>query len=292
MLFYFLLFTFSLTLFAFQSAEGGQVAKTMNNGQLKKFKSWFDNFVAGFYGDDDFINANIKMKEEHSRRVCTEMLYLADELSLTKNQRLIAETIALLHDVGRFPQFTKYRTYNDPRSVNHCLLALDVIQKEKLLAHLPDNEKQLIETAIKYHGDKKLPSNLAGDTLLLSKMIRDADKLDIFRVVTQGYKQYRDDPDNFKLEIELPDTSEYSGEVLDEVASGRLIDYKTLRTFNDMKLCQLGWVYDVNFIPALKRIKQRRFLETIFEFLPDTEDIAKARQKVFAYIDSRISRSK
>jgi HD superfamily phosphohydrolase len=264
----------------------------MNNEQLKKFKSWFDNFVAGFYSDDDFINANIKMKEEHSRRVCDEMRYLADELSLTKNQRLLAETIALLHDVGRFPQFTKYRTYNDPRSVNHCLLALDVIQKENLLSELPGNEKQLIETAIKYHGDKELPSNLTGDTLLLSKMIRDADKLDIFRVVTQGYKQYRDDPDNFKLEIELPDTPEYSGEVLDEVASGRLIDYKTLRTFNDMKLCQLGWVYDVNFIPTLNRIKQRRFLETIFEFLPDTEDIAKARQKVFAYIDSRISRSK
>jgi hypothetical protein len=264
----------------------------MNNEQLKKFKSWFDNFVAGFYSDDDFINANIKMKEEHSRRVCDEMRYLADELSLTENQRLLAETISLLHDVGRFPQFAKYRTYNDPRSVNHCLLALDVIQKEKLLSELPDNEKQLIETAIRYHGDKELPSNLTGDTLLLSKMIRDADKLDIFRVVTEGYKQYRDDPDNFKLEIELPDTPEYSGEVLDAVASGRLIDYKTLRTFNDMKLCQLGWVYDVNFIPALKRIKQRRFLETIFEFLPDTEDIAKARQKVFAYIDSRISRRK
>ncbi len=264
----------------------------MNNEQLNRFKSWFDNFVAGFYGDDDFVNANIKMKYEHSRRVCDEMLYLADELSLTENERLLAETIALLHDVGRFPQFTKYRTYNDPRSVNHCLLAVSVLQKEKLLAPLPAYERESIEGAIKYHGDKELPSNLTGDTLLLSKMIRDADKIDIYYVVTQAYIQYRDDPDNFKFEIELPDTPGYSGEALDAVLSQKRIDYKKLRTLDDMKLCQLSWVYDVNFIPTLRRIKQRRLLEAIFEFLPDNEEIAKARQKVFAYIESRIDRPK
>jgi hypothetical protein len=262
----------------------------MNNGQLKKFESWFDNFIAGFYGADDFVNANIKMKEEHSRRVRGEMRYLADELSLTENQRLLAETIGLFHDIGRFPQFIKYRTYNDPRSVNHCLLGLDVLQKEKVLSPLPSDEKQVIETAIKYHGDKELPSNLTGDTLLLSKMIRDADKLDIYHVITRAYIQHRDDPDNFKLEIEFPDLPEYSPEVLDSLLSGRLIDYKTLKTWNDMKLCILGWVYDVNFSPALKRIRQRKCLEQILEFLPDTEEIAKVRQKVFAYIEGRIGR--
>jgi hypothetical protein len=263
----------------------------MNNEQLNKFKAWFDNFVAGFYGDDDFVNANIKMKDDHSRRVRNEILYLADELSLTKNQRLLAETIALLHDVGRFPQFIKYRTYNDPRSVNHCLLALDVIQKENLLSELPGHERESIESAIKYHGDKELPSNLMGDTLLFSKMIRDADKIDVFFVVTQGYKQYRDDPDNFKLEIELPDTPEYSAPVLDAVLSQQRIDYKTLRTFNDMKLCQLSWAYDVNFIPTLRRIKQRRFLDIIFEFLPDNEEVRKARVKIFSYVENRISQA-
>jgi hypothetical protein len=61
-----------------------------------------------------------------------------------------------------------------------------------------------------------------------------------------------------------------------------------LRTWNDMKLCALGWVYDVNFIPTLRRLKQRRHLETIFEFLPDTPDIRKVREKIFAYVEDRI----
>jgi hypothetical protein len=57
-----------------------------------------------------------------------------------------------------------------------------------------------------------------------------------------------------------------------------------------MKLCSLGWVYDVNFIPTLKRIRQRRFLETIFDFLPDIPDTRKVREKIFSYVENRIGR--
>jgi hypothetical protein len=60
-----------------------------------------------------------------------------------------------------------------------------------------------------------------------------------------------------------------------------------LRTLNDMKLCVLGWVYDVNFVATLRRLKERRHLETIFEFLPDTPDIRKVREKIFAYVEDR-----
>ncbi|MGA2678057.1 MAG: HD domain-containing protein [Sedimentisphaerales bacterium] len=259
----------------------------MNKEQLNGFKVWFDKFVAGFYGNDEYINANIKLKEEHSRRVCAEMLYLADQLRLEGNQRLLAETIALFHDVGRFPQFLKYQTYSDTKSINHSLLGVEVLRKENVLAQLPDDEKQIIETAIRYHGEKELPNNLTGDTLLLSKMIRDADKLDIFNVVIKAYIQQRDDPDNFKLEMEMPDEPRFTPEVLDAILTGRRIDYKMLRTWNDMKLCILGWVYDVNFVATLRRLKTRRHLETIFEFLPDTPDIRKAREKIFAYVDSK-----
>ena len=65
-------------------------------------------------------------------------------------------------------------------------------------------------------------------------------------------------------------------------------DYNKLRTLNDMKLLQLGWVYDVNFTATLKRIKQRKYLETVAGYLPDTQDIANVREKVFAYVDFRI----
>jgi hypothetical protein len=260
----------------------------MNNEQLTKLKSWFDKFVAGHYCDDEFINANVKIKREHTKCVCEEMLYLAGELKLNENQRLLAESIALLHDVGRFPQFVKYRTFNDPRSIDHCEIALEVIRKENVLADLPTDERESIETAVKYHGVKELPPNLAGDTLLFSKMVRDADKLDIYRVVTRAYIQHRDDPDNFKLEIEFPDLPGYTPAILDAVLAGRLIEYRDLRCWNDMKLCVLGWVCDVNFPAALKRIRQRGYLDLVLSFLPDNNDTRLVRDKIFAYVDYRI----
>lgn len=258
--------------------------------QLDKFKLWFDDYVAGFYGDDEVINANLKLKEEHSHRTCREMLYLAGELGLDDNQKRLSETIALFHDIGRFEQFVKYNTYSDVKSVNHCRLGLEVLRQIKVLDGLDRQEKQLIEKAIEFHGLKELPEDLDGRCLLLSKLIRDADKIDALYVVTEYYKQYRDNPQEFRLDLELPDGPGYSVEVVEAILCGQRVDYNRLRTLNDLKLCLLGWVYDVNFTPTLKRIKQRKFLEKLLGFLPGTEDIERVKEKIFGYVDSRLKR--
>lgn len=264
----------------------------MEQEQLKKFRRWFDDYVAGFYGDDDFLNANLKLKEHHSRRVCQEMLYLANQVNLTDNQRRMAEVISLFHDIGRFEQFTKYRTYNDFRSVDHCLLGLEVLREAKVLDAVAGEERELIEKAIEYHGRKDLPADLDGQCLLFSKLIRDADKLDVLYVVTQYYRQYRDNPGNFLLEVEFPDNPAYSAEVIEAILRGELIDYTRLRTLNDVKLLQLGWVYDINFTATLKRVKRRKFLKKLLDFLPATTDINKVKEKIFAYVDFRIKQEK
>lgn len=255
---------------------------------MEKYREWFDDYVAGFYGDDAYVNANLKLKEDHSRRTCNEMRYLADELSLSDNQRRIAELIALLHDIGRFRQFVKYGTYNDTRSEDHCLLGLKVLRETKVLDGIEKEEKQLIEKAIEYHRQKQLLADLEGECLLFSQLIRDADKLDVFYVVVEGCKQYRENPDEFNLEVEFEDVPQYSKRIVEDILRGQLVDYSRLRTLNDMKLLQLGWVYDVNFTATLKRIRQRRFLEQIIDFLPRTEDIERVKAKIFEYVDSRI----
>jgi len=260
----------------------------MEQQQLEKYREWFDDYAAGFYGDDAYVNANLKLKEDHSRRTCNEMRYLAEELSLSDNQRRIAELIALLHDIGRFRQFVKYGTYNDTRSEDHCLLSLKVLRETKVLDGIEKEEKQLIEKAIEYHGQKQLLADLEGECLLFSQLIRDADKLDVFYVVVEGYKQYRENPDEFNLEVEFEDVPQYSKRIVEDILRGQLVDYSRLRTLNDMKLLQLGWVYDVNFTATLKRIRQRRFLEHIIDFLPRTEDIEKVKAKIFEYVDRRI----
>ena len=262
----------------------------MEQQQLDKLREWFDGFVDSFYGNDEYVNANLKMKQLHSLRTCEKMLYLVDQLGLDANQRRIAEAIALLHDVGRFVQFVEYRTYNDARSTNHSQLSVEVLQKAGILDTIEDSQRQYIEDAIRYHGLKELPSDLHGQALFYSKLIRDADKLDALHVVIENFIEYNSDPEKFILEVELPDVPQYSQEVLDSILLGKRIDYRRLETWNDMKLCFLGWVYDVNFVATLKRIKEKRFLETLFDFLPNDDNIAMVREKIFDFVDAAIER--
>ena len=261
----------------------------MNQEQLKRFERWFEGYSSRFFGDDAFVNANLLYKQEHTQRVRAESVRLAQELALDEDETRIAELIALFHDVGRFPQFAEYRTYNDAKSVNHSQLGVTILREEGLLETLAPQERQWVETAVGLHGRKALPSALNGRALLFAKLIRDADKIDIFRVVVDCYEQYRKDPDNFMLEIDFPDEPGYSPDVLEAVLNGELIDSTRLHTLNDAKLCQLGWVYDLNFTASLRRIDQLGFLPKLFSFLPQDEKIQQACDRIREYVDAKLA---
>lgn len=263
----------------------------MLQDQLDRFKRWFDRYTSRFFGDDDYVNANLEQKQQHTRRTCHEIVLLARELALDEDEIRTAELIALLHDTGRFPQFAQYRTFNDTRGVNHGHLGVQVLRREGVLDVLPNRQRQWVETAVGLHGRKALPSALTGRALLFARLIRDADKIDIFRIVVDASRRYRDDPDNFLLEIELPDEPGYSPQVLDAILNERLIDFAKLRNLNDARLCQLGWVYDLNFTPSLRRIDQCGFLEELFAYLPNDDGLQQARRKIRQYVDTRLASS-
>ncbi len=263
----------------------------MQQEQLDRLKRWFDEYVNRFFGDDEYVNGNLRLKYEHTLQTCRESLFLATELALDDNQTRIAELIGLFHDIGRFPQFAQYSTYNDSRSVDHCRLGIEVLQQESVLDVLSAEERRWVETAVAHHGRKSLPAGLKGQTLLHAKIIRDADKLDIFRVVVDAYRCYRENPDKCVLEIGLPDVPEYTPEVLEAVRNAHAIDYTRLRTLTDMKLCQLGWVYDLNFAASLRRVKERGYLQQIGTWLPQTEAVRDLQRTIEAYVDSRLRRT-
>jgi hypothetical protein len=171
-------------------------------------------------------------------------------------------------------------------------MGLKVLRENNVLDGLDASDKKIIQTAVKLHNKKEIPENLDDKVRLHSELIRDADKLDIFYVVINYYRQYRDDPDSFRLELELPDNPGYSPDIIKAVANAESVDYKNLKNWNDMKILQLGWIYDINFIASLVRIKQKKYLEGVLEFLPYDEDISKLKDKLFTYIDKSITEMK
>jgi putative nucleotidyltransferase with HDIG domain len=260
----------------------------MQKQQLDQLKEWFAGYVRRFYTPgDDFLNNNLHLKECHTRRVCAEMRQLAESLKMNENDSLLAESIALLHDIGRFEQFKKYRTYKDTVSENHCLLGLRIIAEHNLLDTLSPDEHTIIRDAIEFHGAKELPV-LEERTLHFAKMIRDVDKLDIFCLCAENYRRFHEDKKSFAFEVEFPDIPDVTPEILEAILNNQLIDYRLLKTLTDAKLLQLGWVFDTYFDWTLRQMRDRGYIEGIMRWLPKTNVTERAVRHITAYITERL----
>lgn len=262
----------------------------MQPKQLETLKKWFGTFVSKFYQEGDiFLNENIRLKECHTHRVCKEMRQLATALQMSVPDAVLAEAIALLHDAGRFPQFQKYRTYKDTISENHCLMALKVIEEQQMLDVVAADEREVIIKAVEFHGALRIPDGLDERTVFFTKMIRDVDKIDIFTLLVENYTILASDPQNFKWEIEFPNTPQCNPKIVDAVLNGRLVDYRDLQTVADAKLLQLGWVYDINFDYSLRQLYDRGYLQSIIDLLPKKKPFNQAAACIMDYVNKKIA---
>ena len=257
----------------------------MKKDQIPYFYNWFENYVNKFYCKDSYINQNIKLKEDHTLRVCKNIIGISKSLNLCENDILLAEVLALFHDIGRFEQFQKYRTFNDKKSVNHAKLGIEIIKKKNVFSKLPKEEEKLIIKAIKFHNIIKLPDEKDDRIIFFSKLIRDADKLDIFYVLTSYYSS-KNNGSNPALDLDRPDTEEYSKDIIKDILENKSSNLKHVKTINDFKLLQIGWIYSINFAPTFDRIEERKYLEIIRDYLPRMEEI----DKIFSVVQAHLAR--
>ncbi len=246
----------------------------MTKDDLYNFRLWFSKYVISFYSADDEDQKNIVLKEGHTHEVCTNAKKIANELSLNENERLLSETIALFHDLGRFPQYARFKTFNDRVSVNHGVLGSQVLENEKVLNHLDEREQELIIKAVKFHNAFSIPQNEKEKIVFFIKLIRDADKLDIWRVFLEYYESPSEERAS-AVGLGLPDTSEYSKDIISYLYEKRIISLSNIHSLNDFKLLQLSWIFDLNFKPSFKILLEREYIDRIASHLPRTPDITK-----------------
>lgn len=263
----------------------------MDSGRLNRLKKWFAEYVSGFYsgGQDAYLDKHIRLKEEHTARVCQEMRYILHGLEVSESDAHLAEAAALLHDVGRFEQFRRYRTYADPKSCDHGLLGCQVLCENGALEGLDEPEKKILLDAVRWHGSKAVPPQLEQRSAFFCRLVRDADKLDVLGLLIDNFTRYYQDPTTFDLEVEFADEPFVSQTVLDAILRGQLVDYRQIRTLHDAQLVLLGWVFDISFTPALARIAGKRYLEKLAAFLPDKPDIRRAVEHIFSYVRTRLN---
>ena len=144
----------------------------------------FENYVSSFDGEDE----RIALKIVHTDRVAENSDCIADALGLDEERKDIAWAIAMLHDIGRFEQASKRRSFIDSADSDHALEGVRYLfGRGRISDFLPEGactgeELRSIELAVKYHNRYRLPEDLGREETLFCNIIRDADKLDIFRI--------------------------------------------------------------------------------------------------------------
>lgn len=262
----------------------------MKKDDLVRLRHWFVGYCRSFQTLTDDDRQPYLIKEAHTQRVCANMSRLTESLALDENDKLIAEAVALCHDVGRFPQYRQYRTFRDTDSVNHGAMGAQILAAERALDHLPYAERTFIPQTVALHNMFQLPEKLDDRTLFFARLVRDADKLDIWRLFIEYYAQPEVERTS-AVGLGLPDLPDRSAEVLACLERGEMVRLVMLKTLTDFKLLQLSWIFDLNFDESFRMIEDRDYIGRVEATLPSDPGIDQALRTVREYVARRLAGS-
>lgn len=251
------------------------------------FKKWFLDYVEQFSSPEVFIQENVELKIKHTKRVCENILLLAKAENVEEKGCRLAEAIALFHDLGRFEQFTKYRTFKDSESEDHALLGVKILENTGILSILSRKEKDIILKAVRYHNRMEIPecTETTREFLFYLKLIRDADKLDILKLVSEDYEK-DEELRNPALELNIPDTPGCSENIVVDLLNNRMAKLADVKNLNDIKFLRLSWIFDISFPAAFALLREHGYLETILYSMPETEEVQMVREHIESYLNA------
>jgi putative nucleotidyltransferase with HDIG domain len=258
----------------------------MDHDTLDRYRAWFTRFVQEHTEPEVQHRRNILLKESHTQEVAANALRIAAELGLNGQETALAGAVALFHDAGRFPQYRRFRTFQDSISVNHAVLGAKVLLERQVLRDLPRRERSLIIRAVTLHNVFTLPPLADNDLRLHARIVRDADKLDIWRVFAEYFALPPADRPT-AAGLGLPDSPELSPGVLASLGRREMVRLTSLRTLNDFRLLQLAWIYDLNFAPSLRMVRERGVIDRLSATLPPAPEVACALDSLRRYVDGQ-----
>ena len=253
---------------------------------LEKCKKEFLKYTEKF----DFEKEGIKRKQLHSLRVMEECKKVAKALKLNKEEIELAELIGLLHDIGRFEQYNRENEQCNEMLLDHANLGVEILVKDDYIKKYIDDKYYIpiILKAIKNHNKLEIEDDLNEEELLYAKIIRDADKLDIFY---EGVEIYW----NTKKEKENIENSKISSKIEEQLKNEKQVK-KLGNERNDTVdslLMLLSYIYDINFRETLEIIDKENYVNKIlnrFDFKDEKtkEQIEELKEILLKFIKTSL----
>ncbi len=227
----------------------------------------FKHSIAPFMHDN--AELPLRVKYEHTFNVldvACEIVRNEPAQKLGKEPARAIVLAALYHDIARFEQFTTYRTFHDKLSFNHGAHGVRLIKRHKLVQDESLLVQRMTLAAVGLHNRYRLPPRL--DPILegVVHAVRDADKVDIFRVMATHLNAKEPSQEVVLSVKNEPDR--WSEGIVRSVLQKKVPSYSDLRYFNDFRLLLFSWLYDLHYASAKNRLIQSGHVEKVLEGLP------------------------
>ena len=234
---------------------------------IEKAKHEFDKYVANYNPDD----IQIALKIRHIHRVTDVAKKIAIDLKLGEEDFKLAELIALLHDIGRFEQVALTNTFKD-KEMDHAENGVKVLFDEGLIRSFikEDTYDEIIRKAVRNHNKLKILDDVTEKEKVFVNIIRDADKMDIFRVRKTDYKN----------EFILPPSTT----VLECIKEEKSVSLTDIKNKSDSILCVLAFIFDFNFKESFILLKELGY----YHELLDTIEVSDENSEIFNKIKERL----
>ena len=213
---------------------------------LVKLSAAYDRYVDTYREANGELPVMMRLKRVHTAFVVKNAELIADGEGFDAVTRETALAAALLHDTGRYEQLRRYNTFRDSDSVDHAVFSHGIVAEKGWLDEVTDaadrqRAKEAVLKAVLYHNRRDVPGDMDALTAAAAHAVRDADKLDIFRVLEDqvANTDWRKDSRAFwNLKVEAPP----SAAVVDCIEHGRPVDYQFIKVLADFVMIQVGWM--------------------------------------------------
>lgn len=227
---------------------------------LLKARKAFKDYISHY----DMSIPSIRLKVIHTYKVVEVSDYLCDQMHLSLEDKHLASLIALLHDIGRFEQWMRFQSFADYKTIDHALFSSQLLFDDGLIREFvedPSND-DIIKSAIEQHNKYKVDDGFDERTLLFIHLIRDADKLDNFRV-----KEDERIEDILYASVDEVNQCHISPEVYQQMYHQELVYAPYRKTLLDMWLSYIAFIYDLYFDVSLKYIRDNHWIDRSFDRL-------------------------
>lgn len=230
----------------------------------------YDAYVDEYRDAEGKLPKMMQLKRTHTAFVVKNAREVAECEGFAPALLEDALIAALLHDTGRYEQLRLYNTFRDSDSVDHAVFSHKIVKEKGWI-----DDKAILD-AILFHNRRDVPDGLDERTLKLAHIVRDADKLDIFRVLETELTEtdWRKDSRAFwNLAVNAPPNPV----VVQSIMERRPVDYQNIKSLSDFVLIQLGWMVSGLYYATSRRLCRERnhlaFRRDFLHQLTDSPDI-------------------